>query len=252
MVTRPPAQGRDAAFSAAAREAYRMCEVKKMQNANVSFEMVRSLDEAHTLIEKADASLRAIGYTEHSYQHVTTVLERAASILTMLDYPERTVELVRIAGYLHDIGNVANRCNHAQMSAMMAYHLLDRLGMPVDEICEVVTAIGNHDESTGLPITPMAAAIIIGDKTDVRRSRVREKPKATFDIHDRVNYAVTDQTLKINAEKKVISLNLQIDTDICSMYEYFEIFLQRMLMCRGAADMLGATFKLTANGAKVL
>ena len=134
MVTRPPAQGRDAAFSAAAREAYRMCEVKKMQNANVSYEMVRSLDEAHTLIEKADASLRAIGYTEHSYQHVTTVLERAASILTMLDYPERTVELVRIAGYLHDIGNVANRCNHAQMSAMMAYHLLDRLGMPVDEI----------------------------------------------------------------------------------------------------------------------
>lgn len=252
MVTRPPAQGRDAAFSAAARETYRMCEVKKMQNANVSYEMVRSLDEAHTLIEKADASLRAIGYTEHSYQHVTTVLERAAAILTMLDYPERTVELVRIAGYLHDIGNVANRCNHAQMSAMMAYHLLDRLGMPVDEICDVVTAIGNHDESTGLPITPMAAAIIIGDKTDVRRNRVRYPVLRVNDIHDRVNGAVDDADFYLSREEKTITLSLRIDTEQCAVLEYFEIFLNRMLLCQKAAKALGCAFKLLINGALMM
>ena len=134
----------------------------------------------------------------------------------------------------------------------MAFRLLDKMNFPANEIAEITAAIGNHDEGTGRPVSPMAAALILADKSDVRRSRVREKPKASFDIHDRVNYAVTDQSLKINTEKKVISLNLQIDTDICSMYEYFEIFLQRMLMCSGAADLLGAAFKLTANGAKVL
>lgn len=150
------------------------------------------------------------------------------------------------------IGNAINRTHHAEYGGLLANEILKQYDLSVADRITIVSAISNHDESTGGAVDPISAALIIGDKTDVRRSRVREKPKASFDIHDRVNYAVTDQTLKINTDKKVISLNLQIDTDICSMYEYFEIFLNRMLMCRGAADLLGATFKLTANGAKVL
>ena len=219
---------------------------------NVTFEMVRSSPEIRTYITQADASLTALGFTEHSFAHVTKCAEVAARILTQLGYTPKEVELARIAAYMHDIGNVVNRHDHALSGATMAFRILDKMGMEPPDVAAVITAIGHHDDSTAYPVNAIAAALILADKTDVRRSRVREKPKATFDIHDRVNYAVTDQTLKINTEKKVISLNLQIDTDICSMYEYFEIFLQRMLMCRGAADMLGATFKLTANGAKVL
>ena len=220
--------------------------------SHVTYAYIRQNPDIREYIRRADMSLAAIGYTEHSFAHVEKAAHNAAMILETLQYPARQVELAKIAGFLHDIGNVINRNDHAQSGAVMAFRLLDRLEMPVDEICSIISAIGNHDEGTAQPVDAISAALIIADKTDVRRSRVREKPKASFDIHDRVNYAVTDQTLKINTEKKVISLNLQIDTDICSMYEYFEIFLQRMLMCRGAADMLGATFKLTANGAKVL
>ena len=178
--------------------------------------------------------------------------ETAAHILKKFGYSEHEIELARIAGYMHDIGNAINRSRHAEYGGLLANEILKQYDLSVADRITIVSAISNHDESTGGAVDAVSAALIIGDKTDVRRSRVREKPKATFDIHDRVNYAVTDQTLKIDLDKKVISLNLQIDTDICSMYEYFEIFLQRMLMCRGAADMLGATFKLTANGAKVL
>lgn len=252
MVTRPPAQGRDAAFSAAAREAYRMCEVKKMQNANVSFEMVRSLDEAHTLIEKADASLRAIGYTEHSYQHVTTVLERAASILTMLDYPERTVELVRIAGYLHDIGNVINRIDHAQSGAIMAFRILDKMGMDAEELSTVISAIGNHDESTAYPVNEVAAALILADKTDVRRTRVRNTDFASFDMHDRVNYAVVETRTYLTPDKTALVQEMTIDTQISPVMDYFEIFLDRMLLCRKAAERLGLTFRLRVNGQTLL
>ena len=220
--------------------------------SHVTYAYIRQNPDIREYIRRADMSLAAIGYTEHSFAHVEKAAHNAAMILETLQYPARQVELAKIAGFLHDIGNVINRNDHAQSGAVMAFRLLDRLEMPVDEICSIISAIGNHDEGTAQPVDAISAALIIADKTDVRRSRVREKPKAAFDIHDRVNYAVTDQTLKINTEKKVISLNLQIDTDICSMYEYFEIFLQRMLMCRGAADMLGATFKLTANGAKGL
>ena len=186
----------------------------------MTYKDIKHNEEVNELLKKGNQNLGLLGYTDHSQAHCVRVAETAAHILKKFGYPEHDIELARIAGYLHDIGNAVNR--------------------------------SRHDESTGGAVDPISAALIIGDKTDVRRSRVREKPKASFDIHDRVNYAVTDQSLKINTEKKVISLNLQIDTDICSMYEYFEIFLQRMLMCRGAADMLGATFKLTANGAKVL
>ena len=218
----------------------------------VTYEQVSKDAEIKAYIKQGDAVLAEVGYTEHSFAHVGRAAVVASSILRELDYDERTCELASIAGYMHDIGNMINRVGHAQNGALLAFQILTRMGMDPKEIAQVVSAIGHHDESSAAPVNELAAALLLADKSDVRRSRVREKPKASFDIHDRVNYAVTDQTLKINTEKKVISLNLQIDTDICSMYEYFEIFLQRMLMCRGAADMLGATFKLTANGAKVL
>ena len=218
----------------------------------ITFEEIKKDPGIRTYIQKADESLINLGFTEHSFAHVGLVAANSKYILETLGYTPREVELVQIAAYLHDIGNLVNRIDHSQSGAVMAFRLLDHLHMDPLDIAEVVTAIGNHDEGTGTPVSPMAAALILADKSDVRRSRVRNQDISKFDIHDRVNYAVTDQTLKINTEKKVISLNLQIDTDICSMYEYFEIFLQRMLMCRGAADMLGATFKLTANGAKVL
>ena len=218
----------------------------------MTYEEIRQDKAIHTYIAQADASLSALGFTEHSFAHVTAVAEKAGYILQTLGYPERMVELTKIAGYLHDIGNLVNRVDHSQSGAVMAFRILDNMGFEPEEIALITTAIGNHDEGTGVPVNPMAAALILADKSDVRRSRVRQKPKAAFDIHDRVNYAVTDQTLKINTDKRVISLNLQLDTGICSMYEYFEIFLGRMLMCRGAAELLNATFKLTANGAKVL
>lgn len=218
----------------------------------ITYEQIKNNPTARALVGKADEAMFNIGYTEHSLAHVVHVADVAQYILLKLGYSEREAELARIAGYLHDIGNIVNRTGHAQSGAVMAYQFLSGLGADVEDIADIVTAIGNHDEGSASPVTPIAAALIIADKTDVRRSRVRQKPKAAFDIHDRVNYAVTDQTLKINAEKRVISLNLQLDTGICSMYEYFEIFLGRMLMCRGAAELLDATFKLNANGAKVL
>ena len=208
----------------------------------VTFDMIRSSPEIRTYITQADASLTALGFTEHSFAHVGKCAHVAAQILTELGYTPREVELAQIAAYMHDIGNAINRNRHAEYGGLLANEILKQYDLSIPDRITIVSAISNHDESTGGAVDPISAALIIGDKTDVRRSRVREKPKAAFDIHDRVNYAVTDQTLKINTEKKVISLNLQIDTDICSMYEYFEIFLQRMLMCRGAADMLGATF----------
>ena len=219
---------------------------------HITYETVKQSEEIRTYITQADASLLALGYTEHSFAHVTRCAVVAGDLLQELGYDAHTVELCRIAAFMHDIGNVVNRNDHAQTGAVMAFRILDNMGMEPSDVAAVITAIGHHDDSTAFPVNAIAAALLLADKTDVRRSRVRNPDPASFDIHDRVNYAVTDQTLKINTEKKVISLNLQIDTDICSMYEYFEIFLQRMLMCRGAADMLGATFKLTANGAKVL
>ena len=206
--------------------------------------------EVNELLKKGNQNLGLLGFTDHSQAHCIHVAETAAHILKKFDYSAHDIELAKIAGYMHDIGNAINRTHHAEYGGLLANEILKQYDLSVADRITIVSAISNHDESTGGAVDPISAALIIGDKTDVRRSRVREKPKASFDIHDRVNYAVTDQTLKINTDKKVISLNLQIDTDICSMYEYFEIFLNRMLMCRGAADLLGATFKLTANGAK--
>jgi metal-dependent HD superfamily phosphatase/phosphodiesterase len=180
------------------------------------------------------------------------VAHQAGKILKRFGYSEHEIELAKIAGYMHDIGNAINRTHHAEYGALLANELLKDTDMTLENRITVVSAIGNHDESTGSPVDVISAALIIADKTDVRRSRVRQKERSAFDIHDRVNYAVTDAALKINMDKKVIALNLQIDTKICSMYVYFEIFLGRMMMCRGAAEVLGATFKLTANGSKVL
>lgn len=193
-----------------------------------------------------------LGYTDHSEKHCAIVAKRAGMILKKFGYSKREIELAEIAGALHDIGNAVNRKNHGEYGALLANDLLKNMGMSLEDRVLVVSAIGHHDESTGGAVDPISAALILADKTDVRRNRVRTKEKTNFDKHDRVNYAVTSASVKLNLEKHVISLNLQIDEEICTMYEYFEIFLGRMMMCRQAAEILGAKFKLLANGSKVL
>ena len=199
-------------------------------------------------IAQADESLNALGYTEHSFAHVTKVAETAGRILEMLKFSERDVELAKIAGYLHDIGNVVNRVDHSQSGAVMAFRILDRMEFSPEEIATIVSAIGNHDEGTGVPVGPVAAALIIADKSDVRRSRVRSKEDIYSDIHDRVNYAVTDAALDVIPEESKILLSLDIDPQISSVMEYFEIFTKRMLLCRKAAQKLGCDFRLKING----
>ena len=213
----------------------------------LTYEDVKNNSAVRTYIQRADESLTALGYTEHSFAHVTAVAENAAYILSTLGYPERTVELAKIAGLLHDIGNLVNRIDHSQSGAVMAFRILDHMHLPAQEIAEIVTAIGNHDEGTGRPVSPMAAALILADKSDVRRSRVRNQDKSTFDIHDRVNYSVTKAELKINESKTLIKLKLHIDTRYGSVMDYFEIFLNRMTLCRRAAETLGLQFKLIIN-----
>ena len=213
----------------------------------ITYDSVRSDPEIQTYIRKADESLSALGYTEHSFAHVAMVAETARYILETLEYPARLVELVQIAAYLHDIGNLINRTDHSQSGAMMAFRLLDERGMDPAETAEIVTAIGNHDEGTGIPVSPMAAALILADKSDVRRSRVRNQEESTFDIHDRVNYSVTKAELKINEAHTLIKLKLTVDTRYGSVMDYFEIFMNRMLLCRKAAEKLGLQFKLMIN-----
>ncbi len=193
-----------------------------------------------------------LGYTDHSEKHCAIVAKRAGMILKKFGYSEHEIELAEIAGALHDIGNAINRKNHGEYGAILAYSLLEKLDIPLTDRGIIVSAIGNHDESTGGAVDAVSATLILADKTDVRRNRVRNEEKSGFDKHDRVNYAVTNATVKVNVQKRSITLNLQIDEDICTMYEYFEIFLGRMMMCRKAAELLGAKFKLTANGSKVL
>lgn len=213
---------------------------------------IRNDREINLLIEKGNEVLRELGYTEHSKKHASKASEKAGMILKELGYKNKMIELAKIAGYMHDIGNAINRNHHAEYGALLANDLLKDTNMSLEDRVTVIAAIGNHDESTGSPEDVISAALIIADKTDVRRSRVRQKERSAFDIHDRVNYAVTDSKLKIDEEKSVIALNLQIDENICSMYDYFEIFLDRMMFCRKSAEILGTTFKLTVNGRKVL
>ncbi|MBQ9692245.1 MAG: HD domain-containing protein [Clostridia bacterium] len=218
----------------------------------ITFENIKNNEDIRGYITAADDSLCALGYTEHSFAHVTKVAETAAYILETMGYSERETELARIAGFLHDIGNLVNRVDHSQSGAVMAFRILDNLKMPASEIAEIVSAIGNHDEGTGVAVNAIAAALIIADKSDVRRSRVRNTDLLEFDIHDRVNYSVIKSEVKINTDKTLIKLKLQIDTRISSVMDYFEIFIGRMKMCRNAAKKLGLDFKLIINEQQLL
>ncbi|MGN0169239.1 MAG: HD domain-containing protein [Lachnospiraceae bacterium] len=230
------------------------------------YDRIRENEEVQELIRKGNENLGILGYTDHGPAHVGLVAKRGEEILEKFGYPEHDVQLVKIAGYLHDIGNAVNRHHHAEFGAMLANDILREQtpsdnrqgvslpgeGLSITDRVTILSAIAHHDESTGGACDPVSAALIIADKTDVRRNRVRPKPKASFDIHDRVNYAVTCSELKIDSEQHILTLNLTVDESICTMYEYFDIFLGRMLMCRGAAEILEAAFKLVVNGSKVL
>ena len=213
----------------------------------MTYEQIRQNEAVKVYISQADASLQTLGFTEHSFAHVTRVAETAGYVLQTLGYEERTVELAKIAGYLHDIGNLVNRVEHSQSGAVMAFRLLDNWNFDPKEIATIVTAIGNHDEGTGVPVNAVAAALILADKADVRRSRVRNTDPATFDIHDRVNYSVKKSALKINEDKTLVKLKLTVDTKFGSVMEFFGIFMQRMVLCRKAAERLGLQFKLIIN-----
>ena len=218
----------------------------------LTFEDVKNNKAVRTYIQRADESLIALGFTEHSFAHVTLVAEKAGYILETLGYPERTVELARMAGFLHDIGNLVNRIDHSQSGAVMAFRILDRMNFAPEEIATIVTAIGNHDEGTGVPVNAVAAALIIADKSDVRRSRVRKTADISTDIHDRVNYSVTGADLTVDTDEKIMTLALDVDTQVSSVMEYFEIFMKRMLMCRQAAKKLGLSFRLMINGQQLV
>lgn len=218
----------------------------------ITFEDIKRNAGIKCYINQADKALAAMGYTEHSFAHVVKTADTAEKILLTLGYPARTAELAKIAGYMHDIGNVVNRIDHAQSGAILAFRLLDNMGMEADEIAQVISAIGNHDESTAAAVNPIAAALILADKTDVRRTRVRNRDFANFDIHDRVNYAVEESKIYFNNDKSSIVLELKIDTSISAVMDYFEIFLGRMMLSRKAAEFLKIKFELVINGQRLL
>ena len=218
----------------------------------MKYKDIKENEEVQTLISKGNENLGILGYTDHSEVHAALVAERAASILEILGYKKKQIELVKVAAYMHDIGNAINRSRHAEYGSLLANDILKETGMDRQDRLTVVSAIAHHDESTGGATDVISAALIIADKTDVRRNRVRQKPKASFDVHDRVNYAFTKTDLIVDKDKKHITLNLEIDERICTMYEYFDIFLGRMMMCRKASELLGVTFRLMVNGNKAL
>ena len=217
----------------------------------LTYNDIRHNDDMNALIEAGNNALGVLGFTDHGYAHAGLTSKTAGDLLETLGYDERTCELARIAGYMHDIGNAINRSNHAMSGALLAFDILKGLQMDVREAAAVMTAIGNHDEGTAAPVTPLSAALILADKSDVRRSRVRSKEQA-FDIHDRVNYAVVDSSLSVMKEEKIISLCIRIDTSICAVMDYFEIFLNRMTLCRSAAAFLGMDFELIINETRML
>ena len=213
----------------------------------ITFDEIKKNEAINTYIKKADESLEALGYTEHNFAHVTKVATDAAYILETLGYSEHDIELAKIAGYMHDIGNLVNRVEHSQSGAVMAFKILTDLGFEPEDVATVTTAIGNHDEGEGVPVNAIAAALIIADKSDVRCSRVRNTDLPSFDIHDRVNYSVKKSSIKINGDKTLLKLKLEVDTRISSVVNYFEIFLNRMVLCRKACEKLGLEFKLIIN-----
>ena len=218
----------------------------------ITLEDVKSNEEVKALVEGAQQQLDALGYTEHSTRHITIVSQRAGDILKTLGCDEKKVELARIAGYLHDIGNCINRTDHAHSGAILAYDILKRMGMPVEDCVQILMAIGNHDEKTGNSVSEISAALILADKSDVHRSRVRNNNMASFDIHDKVNYAVTKSSLNISSEDRKVTLELTIDTNICPMLDYFEIFMDRTMMSKYAAKYLNIWFELIINDTKLL
>ncbi|MBO7148409.1 MAG: HD domain-containing protein [Clostridia bacterium] len=218
----------------------------------VTFEDIKNNKDIRTYITLADKSLLTLGFTEHSFAHVTKVSSDVEYILSTLGADKHTIELAKIAGFMHDIGNLINRIDHSQSGAIMAFRILDHLKMPAEDVATIVTAIGNHDEGTGVAVNEVAAALILADKCDVRRSRVRNRDFSTFDIHDRVNYSVTSSRLTINDERTEIVLELEIDTSISPVMDYFEIFLNRMVMCRKAAEKLDVRFRLIINSQSIM
>ena len=218
----------------------------------LTFEQIKHNEMIRTYIQRADESLTALGFTEHSFAHVTLVAETAGYILQTMGYPERTVELAKIAGFLHDIGNLVNRVDHSQSGAIMAFRILDHMDCDPEELATIVTAIGNHDEGTGQPVNAVAAALILADKSDVRRSCVRNQDHSSFDIHDRVNYSVEQSLLKISEDHTQIRLELTVDTRYGSVMDYFEIFMRRMILCRKAAETLGLQFRLSINDQQLI
>ena len=217
----------------------------------MTYQEIRQNEEVLAFLRKGNDNLGVLGYTEHAQAHCAIVAERAAYILKTFGYSDHEIELARIAGFMHDIGNAVNRKNHAEYGALLAETILRNTDMDLDDRVLIASAIGHHDESTGGARDAVSAALIIADKTDVRRNRVRPDEK-NFDIHDRVNYAVTANQLNIEPETRIITLEIEVDEEICTMYEYFDIFLGRMLMSRAAAEMLGGKFRLFVNGNKVL
>ena len=218
----------------------------------MKLEDVKKDKEVNVLVDNTERQLTELGYTEHGRRHIGIVSEIAGNILKELGYSEREIELARIAGYLHDIGNSINRMDHAHTGAILAYDILKRLGMPLEDAAEIMMAIGNHDENSGTAVSTVSAALILADKSDVHRSRVRNENLSRFDIHDRVNYAVEEAKVEVDTENKKIYLKLKIDTEICPVIKYFEIFLDRMLMCKKAASYLDVWFHLEINGAVLL
>lgn len=218
----------------------------------ITLEDIKQNQEVQELVIGAQKQLDALGYTEHSIRHISIVSERAGKILKDLGYDERKVELTKIAGYLHDVGNAVNRVDHAHSGAIMVYNILKEMGMDIKERTEIMMAIGNHDEQTGTAVSEISAALILADKSDVHRSRVSKKSITNFDIHDRVNYAVTDAELRLDVEKRIITLDLTIDNNICPVLDYFEIFMQRTMMSKYAAKFLKIWFELIINDTKLL
>lgn len=209
-------------------------------------------EEVQAFVNASQKQLKEMGYTEHSNRHIGIVSRRTGEILQKLGYDERTVELGKIAGYLHDIGNCVNRVDHAHSGAILAYNILKEMGMPANERMEIVMAIGNHDEGTGTAVSAISAALILADKSDVHRDRVVNTNISTFDIHDKVNYAVTNAELKLNPESRKITLELNIDNEICPVLDYFQIFMDRTMMSKYAAKYLRIWFELIINGTKLL
>ncbi|MBQ4557656.1 MAG: HD domain-containing protein [Clostridia bacterium] len=218
----------------------------------ITYEKIKNNPAVKVYIEEANRALHALGYTEHGFAHVTKVATLAGDILEKLGHDAHTVDLAKIAGYMHDIGNIINRVDHSQSGAVMAFRILDKEGMDPLDLSRVVSAIGNHDEGTGMPVNEIAAALIIADKSDVRRSRVRNDDKSTFDIHDRVNYSVYSTDLDLDKDTKKLTLRLDVDTAYGSVMDFFEIFHTRMVMCKNAALTLGLSFGITINGQSVM